>query len=439
MSSIVVDGYNLGLEKSTGVATYGRNLCHAIKSMGHSVGVLYGGRSTKAKNPLLSEIAFFDGAVRPKLGWSAGPRMALDALFAPFGCHVERVPITGSVIYDSEKSRLPVFDSLWNSGDIFRRSQRSFRWFGKFASVEMPGADIAHWTYPLPVRAINAKNIYTLHDLVPLRLPQTTLDNKRLYFTLCKKIVDQADHIVTVSETSRNDIIDILGANPDKVTNTYQAVALPDEVLNKSEESVRNELTGIFNLEYKNYFLFFGAIEPKKNINRILEAYLGSGVSTPLVIVGAPGWKSDGELALLKMLNDLPDFVRNRIIRFEYLPLAMLLTVIRGAKATVFPSLYEGFGLPVLESMMLGTPVITSNIGSLAEVAGDACVLVNPYDSLALANSIRLIDSNESLRRALVDKGFSQSKVFSVENYNKRLSEVYESAGQRKGGLSNAV
>jgi glycosyltransferase involved in cell wall biosynthesis len=431
MRSIVVDGYNLGLEKSTGVATYGRNLCHAIKSMGHNVGVLYGGRSTKSKNPLLSEIAFFDGAVRPKPGIGAGPRMVLDALCAPLGCVVERVPVTGNVIYDSVKSRLPTFDTLWNSGDLFKRSQRSYRWFGSFSRVAVPDADIAHWTYPLPIRAVNAANVYTLHDLVPLRLPQTTLDNKRLYFSLCKRIVDTADHIVTVSETSRNDIIEILGAHPDKVTNTYQAVTLPQDALQKSEGLIRNELSGIFNLRYKEYFLFFGAIEPKKNINRILEAYLGSGVTTPLVIVGAPGWKSEGELALLKTLNDLPDFVRDRIVRLEYLPFTMLLTIIRGAKATVFPSLYEGFGLPVLESMLLGTPVITSKLGSLAEVAGDACILIDPYDSRALVDAIKLLDTNESVRYELTRKGLVQAKVFSSENYNKRLSEVYKLCGAK--------
>lgn len=429
MQTIIVDGYNLGLEKSTGVATYGRNLCRAIKDIGYDVGVLYGGKSTRSKNAFLSEVAFFDGAKPKSQGIYGFPRMLTGAMSAPFGCRVDRVPVTGGVIYDSVKTRLPKFDSLWNSGDLFKRSQRSFRWFGSFAKVEVPNATIAHWTYPLPVRASHAANIYTLHDLVPLRLPHTTLDNKRLYYSLCKRIVESADHIVTVSETSKKDIVDILGADPEKVTNTYQAVELPESVLNKSESAIRDELLGIFNLQYKDYFLFFGAIEPKKNINRILEAYLGCGLTTPLVIVGAPGWKSEGELALLKTLNQLPDFVSSRIVRLEYLPFAMLMTIIRGAKATVFPSLYEGFGLPVLESMMLGTPVITSNHGSLLEVAGDACLLVDPYDTRAVAEALRQIDSNSSLRAELVQKGFVQSAIFSAENYNRRLQAVYAKYG----------
>ncbi|MHA7681430.1 glycosyltransferase family 4 protein [Cupriavidus sp. PET2-C1] len=425
MPSVMVDGYNLGLEKGTGVATYGSNLCKAARSVGYRINLLYGGRSTRSKNPLLSEIAFFDGAMRKKAGIAGIPRMVGEAFSAPLGCRVDEVPISGGVLYDSLKTRLPNFDRLWNSPDLYKRSHRAFRWFNRFASVALPQVDIAHWTYPLPIRAKGALNIYTLHDLVPLRLPHTTLDHKRNYFALCKRLVDTADHIITVSETSRKDIINLLDADPDKVTNTFQSVSLPKAATEKSEATVRQELSGIFNLSYKGYFLFFGAIEPKKNINRLIEAYLGSGVNLPLVVVGAPGWKSEEELRLLKTIGALPGQVQSRILRLEYLPLPLLITIIRGAKATVFPSLYEGFGLPVLESMTLGTAVITSRIGSLLEVAGDACSVIDPYDTRALAQAMRAIDTNDDLRRSLEEKGVRQALQFNPEAYAKRIDEVY--------------
>jgi glycosyltransferase involved in cell wall biosynthesis len=422
--NILIDGYNLGLERGTGIATYCRNLCRMIKSLGGEAGVLYGLNSTRARTQLLSEIAFTDSQKKPRRRLFTWAKVLRDSMTARFGCEVDRIPISGSVILDSLKSRLPEIDSIWNSPDIYRRSQRSFRWFGDFAQVKIPKVDIAHWTYPLPIYAKGARNVYTLHDLVPLRLPQTTLDNKDEYFALCKRLVDAADHIITVSENSRKDIISLLGADPAKVTNTYQPVFFPERLTSKSESVVRNELSGTFNLEYKGYFLFYGAVEPKKNLGRLIEAYLGSAVATPLVIVGAPGWNSKEELRLLEMVKRLG--CKQRIMEIEYLPLSMLVTMIRGAKATLFPSLYEGFGLPMVESMLLGTAVLTSNIGSLPEVGGGAACFVDPYDTRSLAEAIRELDVNESLRCELEGKGRIRAEYFSEAACGRRLCEAYK-------------
>lgn len=422
---IAIDGFNLGLDKGTGVATYGKNLSRTAKALGHEVGVLYGRRSVKSKNPLLTEIAFFDVAASNSKRLFNGTRNWLESATVSYGCAVDTVTLTGRVVADSMKDRLPDFDHLWNSTHVYDRCHTGYRWFGKFGEVALPGVDIAHWTYPLPIKAQNAANIYTLHDLVPLRLPHTTLDNKRRYFKLCKQLVDTADHIVTVSEASRQDIINLLEADPNRVTNTYQAVSFPPELLSKSESVLRAELAGVFNLQYKSYYLFFGAIEPKKNINRMLEAYLGSGLKTPLVIVGAPGWKSEDEMRMLATLKGLAHSAR--VIRLEYLPFSFLISVIRGAKATFFPSLYEGFGLPVLESMALGTAVLTSNTSSLPEVAGDAACMIDPYDTQAMAEAMRALDTNDAWRLSLEDKGREQAKLFSEETYAKRLQALYES------------
>jgi glycosyltransferase involved in cell wall biosynthesis len=249
------------------------------------------------------------------------------------------------------------------------------------------------------------------------------LDNKRHYFNLCKRLVDTADHIITVSENSRNDIINLLGADPAKVTNTYQPVVFPERLLSKPEAVVRNELSGIFNLDYKGYFLFYGAVEPKKNIGRLIESFLGSAVSTPLIFVGAPGWNSKEELRLLEMTKALG--CKSRIVQIEYLPLSMLVTLIRGAKATLFPSLYEGFGLPVVESMLLGTAVLTSNTSCLPEVAGDAACFVDPYDTRSLAEAIRTLDSDDGLRCKLEEMGRTRADLFSEANCARRLADVY--------------
>ncbi len=421
---IAIDGYNLGLDKGTGVATYGKNLSRTVKSLGHEVGVLYGRKSVKSKNPLLTEIAFFDVGTGVTKRLLNGLRNVLESTAIAFESEVDTVTLSGRVVTDFMKDRLPAFDHLWNSTQVYERCTTGYKWFGKHARVTLPGVDIAHWTYPLPIKANNTANIYTLHDLVPLRLPHTTLDNKRGYYKLCKHLVDTADHIVTVSEASRQDIINLLGADPQRVTNTYQSVSFAPELLNKPEAALRAELSGIFNLQYKGYYLFFGAIEPKKNINRMLEAYLGSGLKTPLVIVGAPGWKSEDEMRMLATLKGLAHSAR--VIRLEYLPFAMLVSVIRGAKATFFPSLYEGFGLPVLESMALGTAVLTSNTSSLTEVAGNAACMVDPYNTQAMAEAMRALDADDGWRASLEAQGREQAKLFSEEAYAKRLQALYE-------------
>ena len=218
----------------------------------------------------------------------------------PFGELAVPVPITGQVIATTFRDRLPHFDEIWNVQDLFQQAHAHFRIFKRELRVTIPQPpQLMHWTYPLPLRAVGARNIYTLHDLVPLRLPYTTLDNKRRYFRLNRRLGQQADHIVTVSEASRRDIISLLGVPEERVTNTYQAVDIPRKFTEAPAQAVADEVRGSFGLEPGGYWLFFGAIEPKKNVGRMIQAFLASGVEGPLVIVGKKAWKSEEELRLM--------------------------------------------------------------------------------------------------------------------------------------------
>src|SRR5262249_36333569 len=122
---------------------------------------------------------------------------------------------------------------------------------------------------------------------------------------------------------------------------------------------------------------------------------------------------------------DRVTLTRQRVMRIDYAPFPLLVSLIRGAKAVLFPSLYEGFGLPVLEAMKLGTPVLTSTGGSMPEVVGDAALMVDPYDSHAIAEGIRAIDSKPELRAELSEKGITRAALFSPDNYQKRLNDLY--------------
>lgn len=433
--TIMIDGYNLALEAGTGVATYARNLSFACGELGYRTEILYGTRASQSNDPLLQEVSFFDPNAGTSSFWLELSRRLTQLATSPLGIRANMVPVTGKVVTRAFQSRMPYYDRIWNAPELFSRSHWHFHSYKHFLSVRgLPRPDVMHWTYPLPLRLPGTRNIYTIHDLVPLRLPFTTLDNKKLYNRLIKGVLKHADHIITVSEASKRDIVELFGYPEERITNTYQAVSIPAEYALKSHDLVREEVEGAFGLTYKKYFLFFGAIEPKKNVSRLIEAYLSSQVNEPLVVLGKSAWKAGEELRFLnegsnRYLEQLENltFARDRVRRFDYAPFPLLVSLIRGAKALVFPSLYEGFGLPVLEAMSLGTPVITSNTASLPEIVGDAAIMVDPYDTRAIANAIKAVATDEFLCARLAGAGPKQAAKFSPERYRERLDSVYAS------------
>lgn len=417
-----IDGFNLALDKGTGVATYGRNLSHVLKDMGAIVDLLYGAPIKAKHDDLLKEVMFFDaplpygGRVLKMLRMARG--LGMRNRHEAF-----QVPISGTVITDGFASRLPRFDRILNVHRLFDRATLKFDMFRSIQKVHLSNPpDVMHWTYPVPVRVEGVPNIYTLHDLVPLRLPYTTLDRKAGYLALMKWIAQTADHIVTVSEASKRDIVQLLGVPEHRVTNTYQAVHIPRALCERDDDEAGDVLGGSFGLEPRGYFLFYGSIEPKKNIGRIVEAYMSASVGSQLVIVGARAWKSAEETRLLDTLGSSD----GRVKRIEYLPFPMLVQLIRGARAVVFPSLYEGFGLPVLEAMQLGTPVLASTTSSVPEVAGDAALLVNPYRTDEIAKALRRLDQDDDLCFELSRRGLAQAAKFTETAYAERLKGLYE-------------
>jgi glycosyltransferase involved in cell wall biosynthesis len=429
---IYFDGLNLALERGTGIATYTRMLAQIVRDLGHEIGVVYSSPQRPAKNLVMREISFFDTGeaapvALPKQVWD----VVCDQLRSPFGVRPSALNLTGTVITDQFQGRLPLHDHLFVARNLFASARRYFSWSGRFIDLAFDTApDIFHCTYQLPLRAKAARNIYTIHDLVPLRLPFTTLDNKRQTYRLLRKIAAEADHIVTVSENSKRDIVQLLGVAEERVTNTYEAVEFPRELAERSDDLIADQLRGSYGLDLQEYLLFYGALEPKKNVGRLIDAYLLSAVDIPLVITGAVGWGNRSEA---KMLEDLRTGGRTqasrRIYHFEYVSIPMLVALIRGARAVLFPSLYEGFGLPVLEAMLLGTPVVTSRASSLPEIAGDAALYVNPYDIEGIAQAIKTITADDDLRTELARRGRAQAALFSVERYRERVAALYERLG----------
>ncbi len=432
--SVCIDAFNIALPEGSGIATYGRNLLTNLKSLGHTTSVLYGPQAGRSQDPVLNEVALVD-AVPPTKGRSKAFRNVVRR-FTDLGLGRSAFPVppTGEVIWPRSGGGRPDTEMFWSSRRLFEDANQRFRASRRTTDVTFQAGtaspDLVHWTTVLPLRAPGRPNIYTIHDLIPLRLPHTTLDNKRAFLAMCRRIVRDADRIAVVSEATRRDVVRLLGAPEDKVVTTYQSVSIPQEALSRSVDDAARDLEGMFGLGWKNFFLYFGAIEPKKNLARIIEGHLASGTRAPLVVIGGRAWLSDKETALLKTVQQRLKNADSRILHLDYLPYSMLMTLVRGARATLFPSLYEGFGLPVLESMMLGTAVLTSTAGSLPEVAGDAALLVDPYDANAISAGIRRLDHDADLRGDLEVRGREQAARFSEAAYQVRLSELYAPFGR---------
>ncbi len=429
---IGIDGYNLAMPNGTGVATYGTELARAVRGLGHQLDGVFGLRVPKLLDA--RQTAFFDRFQRPVDPRARVTRWARRAEFASsfLPSTLREVPLSTAVEKRGLADGWPGFERLFSANNLFDRAYLRFRHTGRFVTLKLPNPPaIMHWTYPVPIRLQGAHNIYTLHDLVPLKLPYATLDDKDVYRGVVQGCVDVATHLCTVSESSRADVIDRFGVGEDFVTNTYQTA--PKAELGALADD-QQAVEGIFGLPYRGYLLYFGAIEPKKNIGRVIEAYLSMQTTMPLVIVGARAWQSDGELRLMPGggADGSPGTFHGHrgqtIIRLQYLPRELLTKLIRCARATVFPSLYEGFGLPVLESMQVGTPVVSSNTSSLPEVAGDAALLVDPYDVGAIVAALRRVIGDSALAEEMSARGLVSAARFAPERYRERLATMYAHA-----------
>jgi glycosyltransferase involved in cell wall biosynthesis len=429
---IIYDGLNLALTQGTGIATYARVLAHVAHDIGYDVGVVYSSPQTPPKAPLAREIAFFDApkAIRISPVKSA-LASAVDRVLYWGPVKPKSIELTGTVVAREFAATLPAQDEVYMARNLFWNAGRHFAKTSNFVNLHFDSRpDVFHCSYQLPLKVKSACNVYTIHDLIPLRLPFTTLDNKRYMLRLLRKIAAQADHIVTVSEHSKRDIMEILNVDERRVTNTYQSVVLPEQYVQIPETEIADRLASSFGVEIYGYLLFFGALEPKKNISRLIDAYLSSSVALPLLIVGGEGWQTEAEQKLLLQLQEAQrsqNHSGHRIQRINYVTQATLITLIRGACAVVFPSLYEGFGLPVLEAMALGTPVITSTESSVPEVAGDAAVLVDPYDNAEITRAINTVVSDNGLRVELSRRGKLRAAEFSLDRYRDRMEAFYAS------------
>jgi glycosyltransferase involved in cell wall biosynthesis len=282
---------------------------------------------------------------------------------------------------------------------------------------------------PPPTRS--GRLVVTIHDLAFRLHPETAPLATRRWLTRLDRSLRQAAEVVAVSEATRRDLLDLYPVEPDRVTVIHHGIDT-DHYRPAPAEEVRRirDRCGIDG----PYVVFLGGLEPRKNLPLLVRGWAGlaDDVRPALVLAGASvPWNPEGRRQLETTLAGIPAPARRRVVLTGYVGGRGKVALLTGAEALVFPSRYEGFGLPILEAMAVGTPVLTSNVSSMPEVAGDAAVLVDPASEEAIGEGIERLLRNDELRARLRRDGLERARAFSWEEAARRHAEVLHRAAGR--------
>ena len=298
------------------------------------------------------------------------------------------------------------------------------------SALEAVKPDVAHFTNGMIPIGSPVTTVVTVHDM-SLRLYPRCHPVRRLILNrpLMRVAIQQASAIVTVSHSARRDLLRLHGVAADRVSVVHEAARPVFRPINDrgtlDAVKARYALPGRF-------ILYVGTIEPRKNLNRLMAAFAAArraGIPHHLVCVGPYGWSSRDLSGTIERLG-----LRDAVHFTGYVPFEDLPAIYNLGDFFVFPSLYEGFGLPVVEAMASGLPVLTSNTSSLGEIAGDAAEPIDPTDIDAMADAIRRLATDRALRQDRAERGFERARAFSWRQTAREMLAVYH----RLAGVTTA-
>ncbi len=328
----------------------------------------------------------------------------------------------------------PNFETIHLAGrDDTLRGSIEFR-----AIVKRLGCDVAHIPHLFWIpRALSCPYVLTVHDLLEHMYGSRNASSARrnLHYYLTRRVLQNAARVIAVSQFTRNEIEKLLAIADDRIEVVYNAI--DERFLSGHATAADRELIAQRYLVNYPFILYAGAIRPHKNVVRIIEAF--SALKSEL--------QKEGQFPDLKLIvigDDLSSHprlrrtvvrgcVQNDVRFLGFVPIEVLRIFYDVAKIFVFPSLYEGFGLPPLEAMAHGTPVVTSNTSSLPEVAGNAALLVNPENVFEIRRGLQRVLLDAALRERMKQRGYEQAQKFSWTTSVSRILEIYrEVAGAGK-------
>jgi glycosyltransferase involved in cell wall biosynthesis len=307
-----------------------------------------------------------------------------------------------------------------------------------FANPPVPdvkGTSVYHSTfYPLPRKRgqeLKRTRVLTIYDLIPVLYPKLFKQNATKLMHKILASIHDGDRLIAISESTKSDLCDYTDMNPERVDVTHLAAS--ENFYPCLDQARISEVHKQYGLTDSPYLLSLCTLEPRKNIDQTIRSFIAlvkqQGIQDlKLVLVGTKGWDFDKIFAEIKGAREL----KNRIVTTGYVPDEDLAPLYSAALMFVYPSLYEGFGLPPLEAMQCGVPVITSNTSSLPEVVGDAGIMVSPKDGEALSQAMLDLYRDSAQRNTLSAQGLLRSKLFSWKKCADQTTEAYRRAMQQQ-------
>jgi len=337
---------------------------------------------------------------------------------------------SGSLPRDDWQSEIDRLTAVRNSQFAIRTLPLSDDWLARLwhrlrlpLPVELVTGPLDLFYSPdfvLPPTRRAARTLLTVHDLSFLHYPDAFVPTLRCYLErVVPRSVARADHVLADSEATRADLIAHLGTEPEKVDVLYSGV--DPRFCPAPEANEHERLQERYTIGERPYVLSVGTVQPRKNYIRLIRAFASLRAEAHLLIAGGKGWLYEEIFAEAETHESvhLLGFVED-----EDLP-----ALYRSAALFAFPSLYEGFGLPVLEAMACGTPVVCSDVSSLPEVTGNAALLVDPLDTDALTGAMAHVLGDAERREEMIAHGLSQAARFTWERSARQLLTTLEAVG----------
>ncbi len=308
-------------------------------------------------------------------------------------------------VISPDSSLAKLFKSLWRSFSVSRQLEKNELDLFHGLSNELPEG----------IHKTDVPAAVTIHDLIFMRFPEYYKPfDRRIYYSKVKYACTSAKKIIAISSQTKNDIIEFLKIDPEKIELIYQSIS-PRYF---EPQTVENLLPKYSISE--NFILAVGTVEPRKNQLSILKAIHAKKLQTQIVFVGKPTQYS---FQLLEFISE--NKMEDQVKFLTNIPRKDLIALYQQARLSVYISIFEGFGLPVIESMASGCPVITSNVSCLPETAGGAAILCAPNNIDDLGNQIQKILEDEAFRSDWIKKGTERAKVFHPEYFSQKMISLY--------------
>ncbi len=307
-----------------------------------------------------------------------------------------------------------IMNPLWN------------RFGGSLMKTLTHGANILHFTGQIPKNPGKLPSVATVHDLFNVKFPESVAPEFRVNPKSLARSLKKIKKIIAVSDFTKNDLINFLGTPGEKIEVAPHGIETNLFLSHEGKNKLNAQDNKHFNIP-GDYIFCVGTLEPRKNYLKTLEAFkivLKSHPNQKLVIAGGNGWESDKIHQKAKTLQ-----IENSVNFLGYIESSDLPALYKGASAFIFPSIYEGFGLPILEALSFNVPIAISNIASLPEIAGEAALTFDPEEPEEIAKqTIRLLEDS-ALRENLIRLGIDRISKFTWEKTATKTLEVYRSLG----------